>query len=51
MDAGLEVRHGGEPCVICVAIPGSLPTRANSPAVPITVAEAEVRAAAEATLV
>lgn len=27
------------PCIICVAITGSLPTRANNPAVPITVAE------------
>jgi uncharacterized protein (DUF849 family) len=28
-----------EPCIICVAITGSLPTKANNPAVPITVAE------------
>ena len=27
------------PCIICVAITGSLPTRADNPAVPITVAE------------
>ena len=27
------------PCIICVAITGSLPTKANSPAVPITVSE------------
>lgn len=27
------------PCIICVAITGSLPTKANNPAVPITVAE------------
>ncbi|MDD2867854.1 3-keto-5-aminohexanoate cleavage protein [Neomegalonema sp.] len=27
------------PCVICVAITGSLPTKANNPAVPITIAE------------
>ncbi|WP_018634428.1 BKACE family enzyme [Neomegalonema perideroedes] len=27
------------PCVICVAITGSLPTKANNPAVPISVAE------------
>jgi uncharacterized protein (DUF849 family) len=27
------------PCIICVAITGSLPTRANNPAVPITVSE------------
>jgi len=29
----------GKPCIICVAITGSLPTKANNPAVPITVAE------------
>lgn len=29
----------GQPCIICVAITGSLPTRANNPAVPITVSE------------
>jgi uncharacterized protein (DUF849 family) len=28
-----------EPCIICVAITGSLPTKANNPAVPITIAE------------
>lgn len=28
-----------DPCIICVAITGSLPTRANNPAVPITVTE------------
>ena len=28
-----------KPCLICVAITGSLPTKANNPAVPITVAE------------
>lgn len=28
-----------QPCVICVAITGSLPTKANNPAVPITIAE------------
>ncbi len=27
------------PCIICVAITGSLPTKANNPAVPITLAE------------
>ena len=26
-----------KPCIICVAITGSLPTKANNPAVPITV--------------
>ena len=29
----------GKPCIICVAITGSLPTKENNPAVPITVAE------------
>ncbi len=29
----------GSPCIICVAITGSLPTKANNPAVPISVAE------------
>ncbi|WP_424980135.1 3-keto-5-aminohexanoate cleavage protein [Leisingera sp. S232] len=28
-----------EPCIICVAITGSLPTKANNPAVPISVSE------------
>lgn len=28
-----------QPCIICVAITGSLPTKENNPAVPITVAE------------
>jgi 3-keto-5-aminohexanoate cleavage enzyme len=28
-----------EPCIICVAITGSLPTKANNPAVPISIAE------------
>jgi 3-keto-5-aminohexanoate cleavage enzyme len=27
------------PCIICIAITGSLPTKANNPAVPITIAE------------
>jgi 3-keto-5-aminohexanoate cleavage enzyme len=31
--------HAGKPCIICVAITGSLPTKANNPAVPITIAE------------
>lgn len=45
-----EARHGGKPCIICVAITGSLPTKANNPAVPITVAEQveSTRAAFEA---
>lgn len=29
----------GEPCIICVAITGSVPTKADNPAVPITVSE------------
>ena len=29
----------GTPCIICVAITGSLPTKENNPAVPITVSE------------
>ena len=28
-----------EPCIICVAITGSLPTKDDNPAVPITIAE------------
>lgn len=28
-----------KPCIICVAITGSLPTKANNPAVPLTIAE------------
>ncbi|WP_264210839.1 3-keto-5-aminohexanoate cleavage protein [Leisingera thetidis] len=28
-----------EPCIICVAITGSLPTKANNPAVPVTISE------------
>jgi 3-keto-5-aminohexanoate cleavage enzyme len=28
-----------QPCILCVAITGSLPTKANNPAVPITIAE------------
>ena len=31
--------HAGRPCIICVAITGSLPTKENNPAVPITIAE------------
>jgi 3-keto-5-aminohexanoate cleavage enzyme len=37
----------GKPCIICVAITGSLPRKANNPAVPITVAE-QIDSAAEA---
>jgi uncharacterized protein (DUF849 family) len=29
----------GRPCILCVAITGSLPTKADNPAVPITIAE------------
>jgi len=29
----------GKPCIICVAITGSLPTKTNNPAVPITITE------------
>ncbi|MEM7427385.1 MAG: 3-keto-5-aminohexanoate cleavage protein [Pseudomonadota bacterium] len=29
----------GEPCIICVAITGSVPTKADNPAVPITITE------------
>ncbi|MBW6418279.1 3-keto-5-aminohexanoate cleavage protein [Celeribacter sp. PS-C1] len=29
----------GKPCIICVAITGSLPTKADNPAVPITISE------------
>ncbi|WP_273699480.1 3-keto-5-aminohexanoate cleavage protein [Paracoccus sphaerophysae] len=29
----------GKPCIICVAITGSLPTKENNPAVPITISE------------
>ncbi|MEM8803919.1 MAG: 3-keto-5-aminohexanoate cleavage protein, partial [Pseudomonadota bacterium] len=28
-----------KPCIICVAITGSVPTKADNPAVPISVAE------------
>jgi 3-keto-5-aminohexanoate cleavage enzyme len=37
----------GKPCIICVAITGSLPTKADNPAVPITVAE-QIESAHEA---
>ena len=36
---GMSNPHSGKPCIICVAITGSLPTKENNPAVPITVAE------------
>jgi 3-keto-5-aminohexanoate cleavage enzyme len=31
--------HSGKPCIICVAITGSVPTQADNPAVPVTIAE------------
>jgi 3-keto-5-aminohexanoate cleavage enzyme len=31
--------HTSKPCIICVAITGSLPTKENNPAVPITITE------------
>ena len=34
-----ELKSETGPCIICVAITGSLPRKANNPAVPITVAE------------
>lgn len=37
----------GKPCILCCAITGSLPTKANNPAVPITVSE-QVESAQEA---
>jgi uncharacterized protein (DUF849 family) len=33
------MRPAVQPCIICVAITGSVPTKANNPAVPITIAE------------
>ncbi|WP_026310398.1 BKACE family enzyme [Neomegalonema perideroedes] len=36
-----------DPCILCVAITGSLPTKANNPAVPISIAE-QVESAQEA---
>ena len=35
----LKTDVAGKPCIICVAITGSLPTKDNNPAVPITIAE------------
>lgn len=29
----------GEPCIICVAITGSVPTKDDNPAVPVTITE------------
>ena len=31
--------HAGKPCIICVAITGSVPTKANNPALPVTISE------------
>lgn len=31
--------HAGKPCIICVAITGSVPTKRDNPAVPISIAE------------
>ena len=39
MELRLEQGEMNNPCIICVAITGSLPTKANNPAVPITIAE------------
>ena len=35
----MSTPHSRTPCIICVAITGSLPTKADNPAVPITVSE------------
>jgi 3-keto-5-aminohexanoate cleavage enzyme len=35
----VEEEQMSNPCIICVAITGSLPTKENNPAVPITIAE------------
>jgi 3-keto-5-aminohexanoate cleavage enzyme len=39
MERGVEQGMSTQPCILCVAITGSLPTKQNNPAVPITVAE------------
>ncbi len=39
MECGSEQSMSSNPCIICVAITGSLPTKQNNPAVPITIAE------------
>src|SRR6478736_2110282 len=36
---GSQTSVTGSPCIICVAITGSLPTKADNPAVPITIGE------------
>jgi 3-keto-5-aminohexanoate cleavage enzyme len=39
MERGACESQMSNPCIICVAITGSLPTKENNPAVPITIAE------------
>jgi len=39
MERGADEIEMINPCIICVAITGSLPTKKNNPAVPITIAE------------
>jgi 3-keto-5-aminohexanoate cleavage enzyme len=39
MEHYFDERKMSSPCIICVAITGSLPTKENNPAVPITIAE------------
>lgn len=39
MECGVDQIVSDSPCIICVAITGSLPTKENNPAVPITIAE------------
>lgn len=34
-----EIKHAGEPCILCCAITGSVPKKADNPAVPILVSE------------
>jgi 3-keto-5-aminohexanoate cleavage enzyme len=45
--AAKETPMTAKPCIICVAITGSLPRKANNPAVPISIAE-QIDSAAEA---
>lgn len=35
----MDAQSGSNPCILCVAITGSLPTKENNPAVPISVSE------------
>ena len=39
MERGAGKSMSSKPCIICVAITGSLPTKENNPAVPISIAE------------